>query len=212
MPACRASEKFADRVWNPPPIRTRFGPGLPFRRVHFRNMCKKPYTCTHIFQNRILRRINAKRSVLPGPKETLMYAFGKQNSRVLDRVARSGGKEPSFWGLERRTLTSDIDVNFTIHSGPPVHAIPPGVFDQTGGDLHQNWAHFGLCLGILGKQGPLRARIGEVVWCFEKGFWGGRIRRGRGENFVLKGSCEFLFQDPPEIFPAKSAQKFSIKV
>jgi hypothetical protein len=70
----------------------------------------------------------------------------------------------------------------------------------------------GLILGILGKQGPLRARIGEVVWCFEKGFWGGRIRRGRGENFVLKGSCEFLFQDPPEIFPAKSAQKFSIKV
>lgn len=48
----------------PPPIRVRYGPGLPFRGVHFRNMCKKPYTFTHIFQNRILRDIYAKRSVL----------------------------------------------------------------------------------------------------------------------------------------------------
>ena len=60
-------------------------------------------------------------------------------------------------------LSSVIIMNFTQHSGPPVYAIPPGVFDRTGDDLHHNGAHFGLCFGILGERRPLRARIGEVM-------------------------------------------------
>ncbi len=40
---------------------------------------------------------------------------------------------------------------------------PPGVFDQTGGDLHLNGAHFGLCWVIFREQGLSRARIGRVV-------------------------------------------------
>jgi hypothetical protein len=46
-----------------PPIRARKGPGLPFRRVYFRNMCKKQYTFTHFFQKTVLLTIYAKRSV-----------------------------------------------------------------------------------------------------------------------------------------------------
>jgi len=42
-------------------------------------------------------------------------------------------------------------------------------------------------LNFLGERGPIRARIGEVVKCFEKGVLGRGIRRGRGEIFVLKG-------------------------
>ena len=68
--------------------------------------------------------------------------------------------------MNRINLSSDIDVNFTILSGPSLHAIYPGVFDQTGGDLHLNGAHFGRFLGILGERRPLRDRIGEVVKCF----------------------------------------------
>ena len=54
-------------------------------------------------------------------------------------------------------------MNSTILSGPPLHAKYPGVFDQTGGDLHLNGVHFGLCLGILRERMPMRARIGKVV-------------------------------------------------
>ena len=60
-------------------------------------------------------------------------------------------------------------MNFTFPSGPPVHAKYPGVFDRTGGDLSVNGARFGLCLGILRKRRPCRARIGDVVKCLEKG-------------------------------------------
>ena len=77
-------------------------------------------------------------------------------------------------------FTSDTDVNFVKYSGPPVHAILPGVFDRTGGDLHQNGVQFGRCLGILGERGPLRARIGGVVKCFGKGVLGDGFRRGEG--------------------------------
>jgi hypothetical protein len=60
-------------------------------------------------------------------------------------------------------LSSDTDVNFTILSGPPLHAKYPGGTPYTRGDLILNGAHFGLCLVIIGEQKPLRARIGEVV-------------------------------------------------
>ena len=64
-------------------------------------------------------------------------------------------------------------MNFTHPSGPPVHAIYPGVFDQTGGDPSVNGARFGLCLGILRERRPMRARIGDVVKCLEKKGFGG---------------------------------------
>ena len=54
-------------------------------------------------------------------------------------------------------------VDFMNSSGPPFHAILPGVFDRTGGDRIGNGVHFGPCLGILGKRGPIRARIEVVV-------------------------------------------------
>jgi hypothetical protein len=72
-------------------------------------------------------------------------------------------KKALLWGPEQSILTSVIVVDFPHHPGPPVHAIPPGVFDRTGGDLPLNGAQFGLRFGILWERGPLRARIGEVV-------------------------------------------------
>ena len=83
--------------------------------------------------------------------------------RGVGGAGGSKGKEPPFWGSERRVHTSDIDVNFALVSGPPVHAIPPGVFDRTGGDLHRNGVHFGLGLGILGERRLWGGRIGGVV-------------------------------------------------
>jgi len=64
-------------------------------------------------------------------------------------------------------------VNFAQPSGPPVHAKYPGVFDRTGGDLSFNGACFGLGLGILRERITMRARIGDVVKCLEKGDFGG---------------------------------------
>ena len=80
--------------------------------------------------------------------------------------------------------TPDTDVNFAIPAGPPVHAKYPGVFDRTGGDRIGNGAHFGLCLGILGKRGPSRARIGGVVKCLLRGGLGGGFRMGKGDFLV----------------------------
>ena len=54
-------------------------------------------------------------------------------------------------------------MNFTILSGPPLHAEYPRVFDREGGDLHLNGARFGFCFDIFGERRRLRARIGEVV-------------------------------------------------
>ena len=85
-------------------------------------------------------------------------------------VARSKVKEGLFWGSDRITLTSVTDVNFTILTGPPLHAKYPGVFDRTGGDLISNGAHFGLCLGVIGERRPIRALIREVVKS-EKGWF-----------------------------------------
>jgi hypothetical protein len=50
-------------------------------------------------------------------------------------VARSKGKKPLFWGPGQSILSSDTDVNFTIPSGPPLHAKYPGGTHRTGGDL-----------------------------------------------------------------------------
>jgi hypothetical protein len=47
-------------------------------------------------------------------------------------------------------------------SGPLLHAIYPGVFDQTRGCRVPNEGQFGLCLGILGKRGPNMSWIGKV--------------------------------------------------
>jgi len=74
-------------------------------------------------------------------------------------------------------------VNFTQLSGPPLDAIPPGVFDQTGGDLSVNGAHFGLCLVIFWERMPLRARIGEVVNSEKMVVFGGLNQRGRDGIF-----------------------------
>ena len=54
-------------------------------------------------------------------------------------------------------------MNFTILSGPPIHANTPRSFDRTGGDLRWNGVHFGICLVIFWERRALRARIGEVV-------------------------------------------------
>jgi len=51
---------------------------------------------------------------------------------------------------------------YPISSGPLLHAIYPGVFDQTGCCRISNEGQFGLCLGILGKRGPNRSWIEEV--------------------------------------------------
>jgi hypothetical protein len=104
--------------------------------------------------------------------------------RSVDGLADTGekGKEPTFGGSERSPLMSYTNVNFFVFSGPPVHAILPGVFDRTGGDLHRNGAQFGICLGILGERGPLRARIGEVVKSFENG---GFVRRFKGDKRIF---------------------------
>ena len=93
----------------------------------------------------------------------------------------SKGKEPPFWGSDQRVLTSDNDVNFTLVSGPPVHAIPPGVFDRTGGDLHPNGAQYGRCLGILGERRTIRARIGVVVKSEKRVVFERDFRRGEGD-------------------------------
>ena len=77
-------------------------------------------------------------------------------------------------------LTSDVDVNFAVPAEPPVPTIPPGVFDQTGGDRIGNGAQFGLCLGILGKRGLLRARRGGGCYLRIKGVLGGDFRTGNG--------------------------------
>ena len=62
-------------------------------------------------------------------------------------VARSLGKEGLFGGSNRIILSSDTGVNFTIHSGPPLHAKYPGGTHRTGGDLSSNRVHFRVCLG-----------------------------------------------------------------
>jgi hypothetical protein len=78
-------------------------------------------------------------------------------------VARSKVKEGLFWGSDRITLTSVTDVNFTILTGPPLHAKYPGVFDRTGGDLSENRVHLGVCLIIIRERRSLHARIWGVV-------------------------------------------------
>ena len=83
-------------------------------------------------------------------------------------------------------------MNFTHHSGPPVRTILPGVFDQTGGDLHQNGAQFGRCLGILGERGPMRARIGEVVKSEKRVVWERSFRGGEEGFRVIPGKGESL--------------------
>ena len=60
-------------------------------------------------------------------------------------------------------LSSDTDVNFTILSGPPLHAEYPGGTHRTGGDLSGKGVHFGLCLVIIRERRALRAQIWEVV-------------------------------------------------
>jgi hypothetical protein len=52
--------------------------------------------------------------------------------------------------------------NFHHNSGPPLPAIPPGVFDKIGCWRIPFGARFGLFFGILGKRGLGRGRIGEV--------------------------------------------------
>ena len=80
-------------------------------------------------------------------------------------------------------LSLDFDVNFTLLSGPPVHANTPGVFDRTGGELISNGAHFGLCFCILRGRKPIRALIRGVVKS-EKGWFSG----------IVSGGCEGIFR------------------
>jgi len=109
--------------------------------------------------------------------------------------------------------TPDTDVNFAIPAGPPVHAKYPGVFDRTGGDRIGNGAHFGLCLGILGKRGPSLARIGGVVKSEKMMVWEWFFRRIVGFFSFSRVPCEFfLKRDSREIFESKSARNFSIRV
>jgi len=102
-------------------------------------------------------------------------------------------------------------VNFPVPAGPPLHTIPPGVFDQTGGDRIGNGAQFGLCLESLGKRRPSRARIGGVVKCFLEVFWGGGFRTENGDFSFLWDRVKFLFFSR-KIFPAKYFQNFFRKI
>jgi hypothetical protein len=80
-------------------------------------------------------------------------------------------------------------VNSTVSSGPPLHAIYPGVFDRTGGWRIRIWAQFGLCFGILGK------------WGLERGWIGGFPDR---KKRVFERDAERLRTIGNEIFPAEN--------
>jgi hypothetical protein len=59
--------------------------------------------------------------------------FWKAKLRVVGGVARSKRKEGLFWVYKLGILSPVIVGKFMTSFGPPLHAIPPGVFDQTGG-------------------------------------------------------------------------------
>jgi len=62
-------------------------------------------------------------------------------------------------GVELTGIT-DRRRDFCVPSGPLLHALYPGVFDQTGGWRILIGAQLGLCLGIKGNLGMERGWIG----------------------------------------------------